>query len=131
MQERDRRKEPESGWIEVDKKVHDLVVEDTSHPEAKEIYAVLGRLRVRNKAEGYSPDTRLVLRNIGEEEKELALCSHSDREVGYCLRTHADTPEKRIRACSSQRRLNDVRDVTRFHHFEGGLCSCGDYWSLG
>lgn len=21
-----------------------------------------------------------------------------------------------------------VRDATRFHHFEGGVCSCKDYW---
>uniref|UniRef100_A0A0A9BUM3 DYW domain-containing protein n=1 Tax=Arundo donax TaxID=35708 RepID=A0A0A9BUM3_ARUDO len=21
-----------------------------------------------------------------------------------------------------------VRDINRFHHFEEGLCSCGDYW---
>uniref|UniRef100_A0A453RXP9 DYW domain-containing protein n=1 Tax=Aegilops tauschii subsp. strangulata TaxID=200361 RepID=A0A453RXP9_AEGTS len=21
-----------------------------------------------------------------------------------------------------------LRDTTRFHHFKGGHCSCGDYW---
>jgi hypothetical protein len=30
-------------------------------------------------AEGYILDTRLMLRNINEEEKELALCSHSEK----------------------------------------------------
>lgn len=27
----------------------------------------------------------------------------------------------------TQRRIV-VRDRNRFHHFENGVCSCGDYW---
>ena len=144
MQERGIRKEPGRSWIEVDNKVHDFVVGDTSHSEAKEIYAELRRLRKRIKAEGYIPDTRLVLRNIDEEEKELALCSHSEKlAIAYGLmRTPLAEPIrvfKNLRVCSDCHTATKfiskaivreivVRDANRFHHFQDGVCSCGDYW---
>jgi len=144
MQERGVRKEPGRSWIEVDNKVQDFVVADTSHPETKEIYAELRRLSERIKAEGYIPDTRLVLRNIDEEEKELALCSHSEKlAIAYGLmRTPLGEPIrvfKNLRVCSDchtatkfiskvTEREIVVRDANRFHHFQNGVCSCGDYW---
>ena len=144
MQERGIRKEPGRSWIEVDNKVHDFVVGDTSHVEAKEIYAELRRLSETIKAEGYVPDTRLVLRNIEEEEKELALCSHSEKlAIAYGLmRTPSGQPIrvfKNLRVCSDchtttkfiskvTEREIVVRDANRFHHFQDGMCSCGDYW---
>ena len=144
MQERGIRKEPGRSWIEVDNRVHDFVVGDTSHSEAKEIYAELRRLSEKIKAEGYIPDTRLVLRNIEEEEKELALCSHSEKlAIAYGLmRTPLGEPIrvfKNLRVCSdchtatkfiskSTEREIVVRDANRFHLFQDGVCSCGDYW---
>ena len=144
MQERGIRKEPGRSWIEVDNKVHVFVVGDTSHSEAKEIYAELRRLSKRIKAEGYIPDTRLVLRNIDEEEKELALCSHSEKlAIAYGLmRTPLAEPIrvfKNLRVCSDCHTATKfiskaivreivVRDANRFHHFQDGVCSCGDYW---
>jgi hypothetical protein len=71
MQERGVRKEPGRSWIEVDNKIHAFVVGDTSHPETKEIYAELSRLTEEIKAKGYLPDTRLVLRDVDEKDKEL------------------------------------------------------------
>ena len=144
MQERGIRKEPGRSWIEVDNKVHVFVVGDTSHSEAKEIYAELRRLSKRIKAEGYIPDTRLVLRNIDEEEKELALCSHSEKlAIAYGLmRTPLAEPIrvfKNLRVCPDCHTATKfiskaivreivVRDANRFHHFQDGVCSCGDYW---
>ena len=144
MQERGIRKEPGRSWIEVDNKVHDFVVGDTSHSEAKEIYAELRRLSETIKANGYIPDTRLVLRNIEEEEKELALCSHSEKlAIAYGLmRTPLGQPIrvfKNLRVCSDCHTATKfiskaiereivVRDANRFHHFQDGVCSCGDYW---
>ena len=144
MQERGIRKEPGRSWIEVDNKVHDFVVGDTSHSETKEIYAELRRLSETIKANGYIPDTRLVLRNIEEEEKELALCSHSEKlAIAYGLmRTPLGQPIrvfKNLRVCSDCHTATKfiskaiereivVRDANRFHHFQDGVCSCGDYW---
>ena len=144
MQDRGIHKEPGRSWIEVDNEIHRFVVGDTSHPEAKEIYAELNILTGKMKAEGYIPDTRLVLHNIDEEDKELALCSHSEKlAIAYgLLRTAPGDPiriYKNLRVCSdchtATKFISKVtgreivaRDANRFHHFKDGVCSCGDYW---
>ncbi|CAM6086218.1 unnamed protein product [Calypogeia fissa] len=144
MKERGVQKEPGRSWIEVDKKIHEFVVGDLSHPEAKAIYTMLKKLTEKLKAEGYTPDTRLVLHNIDEADKELALCSHSEKlAIAYGL-MHIPQGEpirvyKNLRVCSDchaatkliskvTRREIIVRDANRFHHFKDGVCSCGDYW---
>ncbi|XP_073393313.1 pentatricopeptide repeat-containing protein At2g03880, mitochondrial-like isoform X1 [Physcomitrium patens] len=144
MQRRGIRKEPGRSWIEVDNQIHSFVVGDTSHPESKEIYAKLKDLIKRLKAEGYVPDTRLVLRNTDQEYKEQALCSHSEKlAIVYGLmHTPYRNPirvYKNLRVCSdchtATKFISKVtgreivaRDAKRFHHFKDGVCSCGDYW---
>ena len=144
MQERGIRKEPGVSWIEISNKVHRFVVGDRSHPEAKKIYDVLNNLSEKLKAEGYIPDTRLVLRNIDEEQKVYALCAHSEKlAIAYGL---MHTPRgmpirvfKNLRVCSDCHTATGfiskvtgreivTRDANRFHHFKDGVCSCGDYW---
>ena len=144
MQERGIRKEPGVSWIEISNKVHRFVVGDRSHPEAKKIYDVLNNLSMKLKAEGYVPDTRLVLRNIDEEQKVHALCAHSEKlAIAYGL---MHTPRgmpirvfKNLRVCSDCHTATGfiskvtgreivARDANRFHHFKDGVCSCGDYW---
>ena len=144
MQERGIRKEPGVSWIEISNKVHRFVVGDRSHPEAKKIYDVLNNLSKKLKAEGYIPDTRLVLRNIEEEQKVHALCAHSEKlAIAYGL---MHTPRgmpirvyKNLRVCSDCHTATGfiskvtgreivTRDANRFHHFKDGVCSCGDYW---
>jgi pentatricopeptide repeat protein len=44
MKEKNLRKEPGSSWIQVGRKSHTFFVNDTSHPQSKEIYAELIRL---------------------------------------------------------------------------------------
>ncbi|KAG0562950.1 hypothetical protein KC19_9G185500 [Ceratodon purpureus] len=144
MMDKGIRKEPGVSWIEVDNKIHRFCVRDMSHPEAKEIYAVLKDLTQKLKAQGYIPDTKLVLRNIHEEDKELALCSHSEKlAIAYGL-MHTP-PGKPIRVRQNLRVCTDchtatkfiskvtgreivARDANRFHHFKNGVCSCGDFW---
>ena len=144
MQERGIRKEPGVSWIEISNKVHRFVVGDRSHPEAKKIYDVLNNLSKKLKAEGYIPDTRLVLRNIDEELKVHALCAHSEKlAIAYGL---MHTPRgmpirvfKNLRVCSDCHTATGfiskvtgreivTRDANRFHHFKDGVCSCGEYW---
>ena len=144
MQERGIRKEPGVSWIEISNKVHRFVVGDRSHPEAEKIYDVLNNLSKKLKAVGYIPDTRLVLRNIDEEQKVHALCAHSEKlAIAYGL---MHTPRgmpirvyKNLRVCSDCHTATGfiskvtgreivARDANRFHHFKDGVCSCGDYW---
>lgn len=93
---------------------------------------------------GYVPDTRYVLHDIDEEEKEKALQYHSERlAVAYGL--ISTPPRTTLRIIKNLRICGDchnaikimskivgreliVRDNKRFHHFKDGKCSCGDYW---
>lgn len=93
---------------------------------------------------GYVPDTRYVLHDIDEEEKEKALQYHSERlAIAYGL--ISTTPRTTLRIIKNLRICGDchnaikimskivgreliVRDNKRFHHFKDGKCSCGDYW---
>ncbi|KAG0610284.1 hypothetical protein M758_7G053600 [Ceratodon purpureus] len=138
------RKEPGHSWIEVNNKIHSFVVGDISHAETEEIYAELKLVTEKLKGEGYIPDTQVILRDIGEEEKEVALCSHSERlAIAYGL-MHIP-PGKPIRIFKNLRVCKDchtatkliskvtgreivARDASRFHHFKDGMCTCGDYW---
>jgi pentatricopeptide repeat protein len=144
MEGRGIHKEAGRSWIVIDHKVHCFIAGDTSHPEAKEIYAALQKLSEKLKAEGYVPNTRLVLRNFDEDAKEVALCSHSEKlAIAYGL-MHSP-PGKPIRVYKNLRVCSDchtatkfiskvtgrqivAKDAYRFHHFKDGMCSCGDYW---
>ncbi|CAM6097174.1 unnamed protein product [Calypogeia fissa] len=144
MDKRGVRKKAGRSWIEVDNKVNEFVGGDSSHPESKAIYAYINKLTEQMKAEGYIPDTQLVLLNIEEKEKELAICSHSEKlAIAYGLmRIPGAKPirvYKNLRVCSdchtATKFISKVtgreiiaRDASRFHHFKDGLCSCGDYW---
>ncbi|GAB2237442.1 hypothetical protein Droror1_Dr00015344 [Drosera rotundifolia] len=96
------------------------------------------------KEQVYVPDTRYVLHDIDQEAKEQSLLYHSERlAIAYGLiSTPPRTPlriMKNLRICGDCHnaikimsrivgRELIVRDNKRFHHFKGGLCSCGDYW---
>ncbi|KAG0589139.1 hypothetical protein M758_2G248400 [Ceratodon purpureus] len=144
MEQRGITKEPGRSWIEVDGKLHYFVAEDRSHPQAEKIYAELEGLIHRIKSEGYVPDTRLVMHDVNEQEKENAVCRHSEKlAITFGLMT---TPVgspirifKNLRVCTDCHTATKfisrivgreivARDANRFHHFKDGICSCGDYW---
>ncbi|XP_022727809.1 pentatricopeptide repeat-containing protein At5g48910 [Durio zibethinus] len=144
MKEMDVKKDPGCSWIELDGIVHEFLVEDDSHPRAKEIHSMLQEIAEQMRSVGYKPDTTQVLLNIDEEEKESTLYYHSERiAIAFGLiSTSPGTPlriVKNLRVCEDchysikliskiYKRQIIVRDRKRFHHFENGLCSCMDYW---
>lgn len=105
---------------------------------------MLSRLIVKMKLAGYVPNIKLVLQNIDEEDKEVALCSHNEKlAIAYGLmHTTLGNPiriYKNLRVCcdcyTATKFISKVtgreivaRDVNRFHHFKDGVCSGGDYW---
>lgn len=131
-------------WIEVKNKVYAFLSGDTSHPDSDAIYAELKRLEGRMKEAGYVPDTGSVFHDVEDDEKTNMVCSHSERlAIAFGL---ISTPPgtrllitKNLRVCEdchvaikyiskiTEREIT-VRDVNRYHHFEDGICSCGDYW---
>lgn len=144
MVERGVKKDPGRSWIEIDKRVHSFIADDKSHPQTEEIYAELQRLTKEMKNAGYIFDTQSVIHELDEQEKQEAICHHSEKlAIAYGLvSTPPETPIrvfKNLRVCADchsatkfisklMHREIIARDSNRFHHFKDGVCSCGDYW---
>ncbi|KAK4284195.1 hypothetical protein QN277_001060 [Acacia crassicarpa] len=144
MEKRRVKKEAGYSWIEIKYKTYSFLAGDLSHPMSDQIYSKLADLNIRLKDAGYQPDTNFVYHDVEDEHKEAILSQHSERlAVAYGL--IATVPEvpiqivKNLRVCGDchnfiklislvEQRYIVVRDSNRFHHFKGGLCSCGDYW---
>ncbi|KAJ0989008.1 hypothetical protein J5N97_007364 [Dioscorea zingiberensis] len=130
--------------IEFHNHVHKFGVDDRSHPQAKEIYSYLEELAAPLKQNGYVPLIDFALHDIEDETKEASLFYHSERlaiafglinlspgvpvritkNLRICVDCH--NAVKIISQVVSRKII--VRDMNRFHHFEDGSCSCGDYW---
>ncbi|KAM0951536.1 putative tetratricopeptide-like helical domain superfamily, DYW domain-containing protein [Dioscorea sansibarensis] len=109
-----------------------------------QIFAKVRELHEQMRAVGYVPDTRYVLHDIDEEAKRRALMYHSERlAIAHGLMN--TPPGTTLRVMKNLRICGDchnaikimskvvgreiiVRDNKRFHHFNHGVCSCGDYW---
>uniref|UniRef100_A0A803L026 DYW domain-containing protein n=2 Tax=Chenopodium quinoa TaxID=63459 RepID=A0A803L026_CHEQI len=144
MVEEGVRKTPGFSLVELRNRVHEFVMGDRSHPQDKEIYAMLREITKVLRLEGYVPHTVNVLADIEEEEKETALTYHSEKiAIAFMLiNTLPGTPItiiKNLRVCADCHlaiklisKIFDreivVRDRSRFHHFKHGSCSCRDYW---
>ncbi|XP_054812256.1 pentatricopeptide repeat-containing protein At3g49710 [Prosopis cineraria] len=147
MRARGVKKTPGCSWIELDKRMHVFVAEDTSHPKIREIHEYLAEMLKKIKRAGYVPDVKWALvkdEENGVEEKERRLMHHSEKlAVAFGLiATREGTPilvVKNLRICGDchnaiksisavTHREITVRDAYRFHCFTEGLCSCGDYW---
>ncbi|KAI3833912.1 hypothetical protein MKW92_042720 [Papaver armeniacum] len=144
MKDRGVKKDRGVSWLEINKTNHVFGVEDALHPQRDEIYKKMAELWKEIKKLGFVPDTKAVLHDLDEELKDEILSHHSEKlAIAFGL---ISTPEKTtLRIIKNLRVCNDchsaikyisklvqreivVRDVTRFHHFKDGLCSCGDYW---
>ncbi|KAF6158475.1 hypothetical protein GIB67_022072 [Kingdonia uniflora] len=144
MRNRGVKKVPGFSWIEEKNKVHIFSAGDLVHPEKDKIYAFLGELDLRMKKEGYVSATKMALHDVEEEEKEQMLKYHSEKlAVAFGILTIPPGRPvrviKNLRVCEDCHtaikyisklvgRLIIIRDSNRFHHFNSGLCSCGDYW---
>ncbi|CAN0896380.1 Pentatricopeptide repeat-containing protein At4g37170 [Linum grandiflorum] len=138
------KKKPGKSWIQIKRKTHAFSVGDQSHPESKQIYEFLCEITMRMKEQGFVADVNSALHDVEEEQKEQHLSYHSEKlAVAYgIISTPAGMPIKvfkNLRTCVDcheaikfvskiARRKITVRDSARFHCFENGSCSCGDYW---
>lgn len=145
MKERGLKKNPGCSWIEVGNRIHTFMARDKSHPESLQINKKLDQITEKLEKEGgYLAQTKFVLHNMEENEKIKMLYGHSERlAIAYgLLKTANRTPiriTKNLRVCGDCHtfcklvsklfgRELVVRDANRFHHFEDGVCSCGDFW---
>ncbi|KAF5177696.1 Pentatricopeptide repeat-containing protein [Thalictrum thalictroides] len=144
MREGKVKKLPGYSWVDIGNKTHVFGVEDGSHPQITEIYENLGNLLDQIRKIGYVAQTDSIPLNMEENQKERLLHHHSEKiAIAFALISMpAGKPiivKKNLRICvdchSAIKLISTVvgrkiivRDNCRFHHFEDGLCSCGDYW---
>ncbi|XXG57192.1 hypothetical protein AAC387_Pa03g4412 [Persea americana] len=138
------KKEPGCSWIDIDGHVHVFLPQDGSHPKAHDIYLKLEELSSELTSVGYVPNTDHVLHNVADSEKKESLLYHSERlalAYGLISTKHGKLIRifKNLRICGDchtairlisgiTKREIVVRDISRFHHFQNGSCSCGNYW---
>ncbi|CAL1358687.1 unnamed protein product [Linum trigynum] len=141
---RNLSKTPGCTLIEIHQKPHVFKAGDWSHPLSRAIYAELERLNGKMKEAGYQAETMTSLHDVEEEEKELMVHVHSEKlAIAFGLLSTEPGTEirifKNLRICLDchtaskyisrvTQRVIVARDANRFHRFEDGVCSCGDYW---
>ncbi|CAA7401078.1 unnamed protein product [Spirodela intermedia] len=147
MAEQDVRKVPGFSFIQVGGAAHRFLNGGLGeHPRWREIQRTLEEVRGKVRTLGYAPETAgNVLHDVLEEDKEEALWQHSERlALALGLAVAAGRAEeirvvKNLRICGDCHAVAKlvsraygcvvvVRDRARFHRFEHGSCSCGDYW---
>ena len=144
MKERGVRKEPGRSWIEVKNSIHAFFVGDRLHPLAEQIYDYLDDLNKRAAEIGYVKERYNLLNDVEQGEKDPTAYIHSEKlAITFGLLSLSNTMPvrviKNLRVCNDchnwikfvskiSNRAIVVRDAYRFHHFEGGVCSCKDYW---
>ncbi|TKY47364.1 Pentatricopeptide repeat-containing protein [Spatholobus suberectus] len=79
MKDMDIRKDPGCSWIEIDGVIHEFLVEDDSHPRAKDIHSMLKEISNELSFEGHVPKTTQVLLKMDEKHKESVLHYHSEK----------------------------------------------------
>ncbi|KAL2550566.1 putative pentatricopeptide repeat-containing protein [Forsythia ovata] len=144
MKGRGIKKVPGVSNVELHDRVHTFLAGDQLHPQSMEIYEELDVLVGKMKEAGYVPKTDTALHDVEEEDKENHLAVHSEKlaVVFAIINTEPGTPirvTKNLRICEDCHiaikfmskitgRKIILRDTNRYHHFENGVCSCGDYW---
>ncbi|XP_020093081.1 pentatricopeptide repeat-containing protein At4g13650 [Ananas comosus] len=144
MKDRGVKKEPGRSWIEVKNEVHAFFVGDRLHPLADKIYDHLENLNNRVVEIGYKRDKYYLLNDAEQEQKDPTACIHSEK-LAVAFGLMSLSPQVPLRVMKNIRVCHDchtwmkfvsrvagrvivLRDAYRFHHFELGRCSCGDYW---
>lgn len=144
VKKRKLEKTPGCTIIEIDQNPHTFTSGDRSHPQAASIYKMLEKLIGKMKDAGYQAETATALHDVEEEEKEQMVNVHSEK-LAIAFGLIATQPGSEIRIIKNLRvcldchtatkfiskvtgRVIVVRDANRFHYFNDGECSCGDYW---
>lgn len=144
MKEKGIQTTPGCSTIEWKGIVNEFIVDDISHPRKDEIYKMLDEINQQLTIAGYVAEISSELHNLGAEEKGHALSYHSEK-LAIAFGVLVTPPGTTIRVAKNLRICVDchnfakilsgvynrdviIRDRTRFHHFIGGNCSCGDYW---
>ncbi|KAG6467345.1 putative pentatricopeptide repeat-containing protein At3g11460, mitochondrial [Zingiber officinale] len=137
MKQNGLKKDPGCSYVDYKGKVHLFMADDHSHPQANRIYKMILQLEamVKNDNGVYRNKTTENLPLTGIHSEKLALTfgllnTESGEEIVVIknLRVCEDCHHFMKTVSHIVNRKFIVRDASRFHHFEGGTCSCKDYW---
>ncbi|KAL7097944.1 hypothetical protein ACP275_10G174600 [Erythranthe tilingii] len=144
LKDRGQKKETGLSWVEEGNRIHTFAAGDRGHEISDDIYRKLEELGEEMERAGYVADMSYVLKEVGDEEKGRMIRYHSERlAIAFALikfpKERSIRVMKNLRVCGDchvaikfmskcSGRVIIVRDNNRFHRFENGECSCGDYW---
>ncbi|KAM7254656.1 hypothetical protein ACFE04_004036 [Oxalis oulophora] len=134
-----------SSSIQINKQSHVFFSGDNSHLQTEEIYKKVDDLMEEVSRLGHVDGKVAFLPDVDENAQSIQKKYHSERlAIAFGL---INTTDRRIslRIMQDHRICEDchnavrllsmvmgrkfvVRDAGKFHHFENGKCSCGDYW---
>ncbi|KAG8069307.1 hypothetical protein GUJ93_ZPchr0005g15486 [Zizania palustris] len=139
MQEKGLEQDHGCSWVEVKGVTHAFLTDDESHPQIKEIIAVLHGIYERMKASSFAPVDYSEDKEVSEDD---IFCGHSER-LAVAFGLINTTPGTSISVTKNRytcqschmilkmisnivRREIAVTDTKQLHHFKDGSCSCGD-----
>ncbi|TVU05085.1 hypothetical protein EJB05_48236, partial [Eragrostis curvula] len=130
-------------WIEVRGKVHIFVADNRNHPQGNRIAEFLDDVTTKMREEDHDAKKNYALMGANDAVHEEALCGHSSKlAIAFGVLNLSEGRPVRVtknsRVCSHcheaakfiSKMCNReiiLRDSNRFHHFEGGRCSCRGY----
>eukprot|EP00250_Pteridium_aquilinum_P033257 c5373_g1_i1 orf=98-3787(+) len=133
-------KKPGRAYIEINKKVHEFVVGDKTHPQIDKIQLKVKALGEKITERIHMPHPNLANLPISNEDKGDNLCGHSEKlAIAFGLMsTDAGTTirvAKNIRMCADCHRTSRltslienreiiISDSYCVHNFRDGACSC-------
>ncbi|KAM7254550.1 hypothetical protein ACFE04_003930 [Oxalis oulophora] len=134
-----------SSSIEINKISHVFFSNDKSHPQTEDIYKKVDELMAEVSRLGHIDGNVIFLPDVDENEQRIQKMYHSERLAIALGLVNTTDRRKSLRIVQDHRICEDchnavrlfalakgrkivVKDAGRFHHFENGRCSCGDYW---
>ncbi|GJN04019.1 hypothetical protein PR202_ga21526 [Eleusine coracana subsp. coracana] len=130
-------------WVEVRGKVHVFVADNRNYPQEKRIAGFLDDVAIRMREEGHDARKKYALMGANDAVHDESLCGHSSKlAIAFGVLNLSEGRPIRViknsRVCSHcheaakfiSKMCNReiiLRDSIRFHHFEGGRCSCRGY----
>ncbi|XXG41625.1 hypothetical protein AAC387_Pa01g2056 [Persea americana] len=145
MKDKGLRKVPGYSTIEFNRRIYRFNAGDTSHQQTQKIYSILEDLKRLALEQVYTchggsggtlfPSDCRKENNVESHSEKLAIAfGIINTSPGTTLRI-----SKNLRICGDCHNFTKsvskitnreiiMRDLSRFHHFKDGSCSCRDYW---